>query len=81
MDLNYRSFKKLKNKNSIQNINDRNINLTNQYYNFLNRKLVIKYRIRYHEEINFPNKKRIEIPPLRLNEINQKLKRNNSVNL
>jgi NIMA (never in mitosis gene a)-related kinase len=81
VDLNYRSFKKLKNKNSIQNINDRNINLTNQYYNFLNRKLVIKYRIRYHEEINFPNKKRIEIPPLRLNEINQKLKRNNSVNL
>ena len=63
------------------NVNNENIKLNNRNKNnkLHNHKIIIRYQIRYQEEINYPQK-RIIIPPLRINEINKEIKRNNSVN-
>ena len=95
-NFNKRNFKRFKSYNNINynNLTDFNIesqqneNLNNQIVQLKNRninnnlhnhKIIIRYQIRYQEEINYP-KKRLIIPPLKMNEINKELKRNNSVN-
>ena len=91
-----RNFKRFKSYNNIYhqnltdinnisqqkvNLNNENIKLNNRNKNnkLHNHKIIIRYQIRYQEEINYPQK-RIIIPPLRINEINKEIKRNNSVN-
>ncbi len=95
-NLNKRNFKRFKSYNNINyqnltdfnNENQQNGHLNNQIVQLNNRninnglhnhKYIIRYQIRYQEEINYPQN-RIIIPPLRINEINKELKRNNSVN-